>query len=92
MDKNVALIKTIVSSNMADRICEENGVKLFEVLTGFKNVAAKIREFEKENSYQCIMGYEESYGCLVGDRVRDKDGIAALMLLSEAAALYKNKD
>ena len=91
LDKNVALIKTIVSSNMADRICEENGVKLFEVLTGFKNVAAKIREFEKENSYKCIMGYEESYGCLVGDRVRDKDGIAALMLLSEAAALYKKQ-
>lgn len=91
LDKNVALIKTIVSSNMTDRICEENGVKLFEVLTGFKNVAAKIREFEKDNSYKCIMGYEESYGCLVGDKVRDKDGIAALMLLSEAAALYKKQ-
>ena len=91
LDKNVALIKTIVSSNMADRICEENGVKLFEVLTGFKNVASKIREFEKDNSYKCIMGYEESYGCLVGDRVRDKDGIVALMLLSEAATLYKKQ-
>ena len=91
LDKNVALIKTIVSSNMADKICKENNVKLFEVLTGFKNVAAKIREFEKENSYKCIMGYEESYGCLIGDKVRDKDGIAALMLLSEAAAFYKGQ-
>ena len=91
LDKNSALIKTIVSSNMTDRICEKNNVALFEVLTGFKNVAAKIREFEKENSYKCIMGFEESYGCLVGDEVRDKDGIAALMLLSEAAAFYKNK-
>ncbi len=91
LNKNVALIKTIVSSNMTDRICEENGVKLFEVLTGFKNVAAKIREFERDNSYKCIMGYEESYGCLVGDKVRDKDGIAALMLLSESAALYKKQ-
>lgn len=91
LNKNVALIKTIVSSNMTDRICKENEVKLFEVLTGFKNVAAKIREFEKDNSYKCIMGYEESYGCLVGDKVRDKDGIAALMLLSEAAALYKKQ-
>ena len=91
LDENVALIKTIVSSNMTDRICKENNVELFEVLTGFKNVAAKIREFEKENSYKCIMGYEESYGCLIGDKVRDKDGIAALMLLSEAAAFYKNK-
>ena len=88
---NSALIKTIVSSNMTDRICKENGVALFEVLTGFKNIASKIREFEKENSYECIMGYEESYGCLVGDKVRDKDGIAALMILSEAAAYYKDK-
>ena len=91
LDKKSALIKTIVSSNMADRICEENDVKLFEVLTGFKNVAAKIRQFERENSYKCIMGYEESYGCLVGDKVRDKDGIIALMLLSEAAAYYKKQ-
>ena len=91
LGKNVALIKTIVSSNMTDRICEENNVKLFEALTGFKNIAAKIREFEKEDSYKCIMGYEESYGCLIGDKVRDKDGIAALMLLSEAAAFYKSQ-
>ena len=89
LTENAALIKTIVSSNMTDRICKENGVKMFEALTGFKNIAEKIREFEKENSYECIMGYEESYGCLVGDKVRDKDGIAALMLLSEAAAYYK---
>ena len=91
LDKNVALIKTIVSSNMADKICKENNVKLFEVLSGFKNVDANIREFEKEKSYTCIMGYEESYGCLIGDKVRDKDGIAALMLLSEAAAFYKGQ-
>ena len=88
---NSALIKTIVSSNMADKICKQNGVQIFEVLTGFKNIAAKIREFEKESSYECIMGYEESYGCLVGNKVRDKDGIAALMLLAEAAAYYKDK-
>ena len=91
LEKNTALIKTIVSSNMTDRICEKNGVALFEVLTGFKNIAAKIKEFEEQNTYKCIMGYEESYGCLVGDKVRDKDGIAALMLLSEAAAYYKEK-
>ena len=91
LDKNVALIKTVVSSNMADKICEKNNVTIFEVLTGFKNIAAKIREFEKENTYKCIMGYEESYGCLIGDKVRDKDGIAALMILSEAAAYYKKQ-
>ncbi len=91
LKENTALIKTIVSSNMTDKICEKNNVALFEVLTGFKNIAAKIREFEKENTYNCIMGYEESYGCLVGDKVRDKDGIAAMMLLAEAAAYYKEQ-
>lgn len=91
LGENVALIKTIVSSNMTDKICEENSVKLFEVLTGFKNIAAKIKEFEEKNTYKCIMGYEESYGCLVGDDVRDKDGIIALMLLAEATAYYKEK-
>jgi len=91
LEPNTALIKTVVSSNMTDRICEQNGVALFETLTGFKNIAAKIKKFEKENSYKCIMGYEESYGCLVGDKVRDKDGIVATMLLAEAAAYYKEK-
>lgn len=91
LEENTALIKTIVSSNMTDRICEKNDVALFEVLTGFKNIAAKIKEFEEKNTYKCIMGYEESYGCLVGDKVRDKDGIVALMLLAEAAAYYKEK-
>ena len=91
LNENSALIKTIVSSNMTDRICEKNNVALFEVLTGFKNIAARIKEFDKYNTYKCIMGFEESYGCLVGDEVRDKDGIAALMILSEAAAVYKNK-
>lgn len=86
-----ALIKTIVSSNMTDRICKENGVAIFEVLTGFKNIAAKIKKFEEANSYKCIMGYEESYGCLIGDHARDKDGIVVDMLLSEAAAYYGTK-
>ncbi len=91
LEENTALIKTIVSSNMTDRICEKNGVALFETLTGFKNIAAKIKQFEEGNTYKCIMGYEESYGCLIGDKVRDKDGIAAMMLLAEAAAFYKEK-
>ena len=76
---------------MTDKICKENNVALFEVLTGFKNIAAKIKEFEEKDTYKCIMGYEESYGCLIGDEVRDKDGIVALMLLAEAATFYKEK-
>ena len=91
LPENPALIKTIVSSNMTDQICKVNGVALYEVLTGFKNIAGKIREFEAENSHKCIMGYEESYGCLIGDYARDKDGIIVVMLLSEATAYYKTK-
>lgn len=91
LPENPALIKTIVSSNMTDQICKVNGVALYEVLTGFKNIAGKIREFELANTHKCIMGYEESYGCLIGDHARDKDGIVVVMLLSEAAAYYKTK-
>ena len=91
LPENPALIKTIVSSNMADRICEYYGVKLFLALTGFKNIAARIRQFERDNSYNCIMGYEESYGCLIGTHARDKDGIIAIMLLCEIAAYYKKQ-
>ena len=91
LPENPALIKTVVSSNMTDQICKANGVALYEVLTGFKNIAAKIREFEKDNSHKCIMGFEESYGCLIGDHARDKDGIIVDMLMSEAAAYYKTQ-
>ena len=89
MPENQALIKTIVSSNMTDRICEYYGVELFLALTGFKNIAARIRQFEKTNSNNCIMGFEESYGCLIGTHARDKDGIIAVMMLCEIAAYYK---
>lgn len=89
MPENPALIKTIVSSNMTDRICEYYGVELFLELTGFKNIAARIRQFEKTNSNNCIMGFEESYGCLIGTHARDKDGIIAVMMLCEIAAYYK---
>ncbi len=89
LPENPALIKTIVSSNMTDRICEYYGVDLFLALTGFKNIAARIREFEENNSHTCIMGFEESYGCLIGTHARDKDGIIAVMMLCEIAAYYK---
>jgi len=91
LPENPALIKTIVSSTMTDSICNYYGVKLFLALTGFKNIASRIREFEKNNSYNCIMGFEESYGCLIGTHARDKDGIIAAMLLCEIVAYYKSK-
>ena len=85
-----ALITTIVSSNLAGAICKEYNIKLIEVLTGFKYIGEKIREFETNNNYKYEFGFEESYGCLIGTHARDKDGIAAVMMLCEAAAYYKS--
>ena len=84
-----AIIKTIVSSNLTDAIAKEYGVKLFSTLTGFKNIAKIIKDFETNNSYKCLFAYEESYGCIIGTHARDKDGIVAVMTICEAAAYYK---
>ena len=86
---NGALVTTIVSTNLAKAIAKEYNIKVFEVLTGFKFIGEKIRQFQTENSYTYQFGFEESYGCLFGTYARDKDGIAAVMMLSEAAAYYK---
>ena len=86
---NGAIIKTIVSSNLTDAIAKEYGVKLFSTLTGFKNIAKIIKDFETNNSYKCLFAYEESYGCIIGTHARDKDGIVAVMTICEAAAYYK---
>ena len=88
---NGALITTIVSTNLAKAIAKEYKLKLFEVLTGFKYIGEKIKQFEENNEYTYQFGFEESYGCLVGTHARDKDAIAAVMLLCEAAAFYKSK-
>ena len=88
---NGALITTIVSTNLAKAIAKEYNLKLFEVLTGFKYIGEKIKQFEETNEYTYQFGFEESYGCLVGTHARDKDAIAAVMLLCEAAAFYKSK-
>ena len=91
LPSNGALIKTIVSSNLADAIAKEYNVKLIEVLTGFKYIGEQIKSFEKNKNYEYLFGFEESYGCLVGTHARDKDGIVAVMLLCEAAAYYKKQ-
>ena len=91
LPSNGALIKTIVSSNLADAIAKEYNVKLIEVLTGFKYIGEQIKLFEKNKSYEYLFGFEESYGCLVGTHARDKDGIVAVMMLCEAAAYYKKQ-
>ncbi len=89
LPQNGALIKTIVSSNMADQMVKEYNIKLIEVLTGFKYIGEQIRVFEQNHKYEYIFGYEESYGCLVGTHARDKDAIVAVMALCETAAYYK---
>ena len=91
LPNNAVLITTIVSSNLAKAISNEYGIKLMEVLTGFKYIGEKMKEFEKTKEYTYEFGFEESYGCLIGDHARDKDGIVAVMMLCEAAAYYKKK-
>lgn len=90
--ENGVVIKSIVSSTMAKPITQKYNVKLEEVLTGFKYIGEKIKEYEINKKYEYIFGYEESYGCLVGTHARDKDAIVAVMLLCEAAAYYKEKN
>ena len=85
------LIKTIVSSNLADAIAKEYNLELIEVLTGFKNIGKVMRSAEENHDKTYVFGFEESYGCLIGDYARDKDGIAAVMALCEAAAYYKEQ-
>lgn len=87
-----ALIKTIVTTNMADAIAEHYGVKLIEVLTGFKYIGQQILGFEQSGTGEYLFGFEESYGCLIGTHARDKDAIVATMALCEAAAYYKTKN
>ena len=86
-----ALIKTIVTTNLADAIATGYGVKLIEVLTGFKFIGQQILGFEKSGKGSYLFGFEESYGCLIGTYARDKDAIVATMALCEAAAYYKTQ-
>ena len=86
-----ALIKTIVTSNMADAIAKYYDVKLIEVLTGFKYIGQQILSFEESGKGEYLFGFEESYGCLIGTHARDKDAIVATMALCEAAAFYKTQ-
>lgn len=89
LPKDGCLIKSIVTSNMAKAIAESYGVKLIDVLTGFKFIGQQILEFEKTGIGTYLFGFEESYGCLIGTYARDKDAIVATMALCEAATYYK---
>lgn len=89
MPENPALVKTIVTTNMADVMTKEYNVKEIEVLTGFKFIGEQIKLFEQTGSNQYIFGLEESYGCLAGTHARDKDAVVAVMCLCEVAAWCK---
>lgn len=86
---NGMLITTIVSSDLAKAIAKYYNLECPEVLTGFKNIGAVMKKAEENKDKTYVFGYEESYGCLIGDYARDKDGIAAVMALCEAACYYQ---
>ena len=81
-------VKSVVSTTMADRICQVQGVELMNVLTGFKYIGEKIKEFEETGEHTYLFGFEESMGYLAGTYARDKDAIVASMLIAEMACYY----
>ncbi|MCR4929335.1 MAG: phospho-sugar mutase, partial [Lachnospiraceae bacterium] len=91
MPENPALVKTIVTTNMADVITKAYNVTEIEVLTGFKYIGEQIKWFKERGTYNYVFGLEESYGCLAGTHARDKDAIVAVMCLCEVAAYCKKQ-
>ncbi len=88
---NAAAVKTIVTTSLAARIAESYGVEIFDVLTGFKFIGEKIKEWEADGSHTFVFGYEESFGYLSGTHSRDKDAVVASMLFAEMTAYYLDK-
>ncbi len=99
VNEKTAIVKTIVTSDLGERIAEKYGASVFNTLTGFKFIGEKIKEFEESKSkelgdnkgYRFLFGYEESFGYLAGTFVRDKDAVIASMLIIDMAQSYKNK-
>ncbi len=85
---NGAIIKTIVTSELGAEIAKSYGIEVFNTLTGFKFIGEKIEEFQNTGTHQFVLGYEESYGYLIGTHARDKDGVVTSMMISEMAAYY----
>jgi len=92
LPKNGVIIKTIVTTELAAAIAKAYGAAVVDVLTGFKYIGEKMTEYEETKQYTYLFGFEESYGCLPGTYARDKDGVAATMLIAEMAAWYKTKN
>ena len=91
MPENPALVETIVTTDMAKAVAAAYGVKLIEVLTGFKYIGEQMKLFEEQQTYHYVFGLEESYGCLAGTHARDKDACVAVMMLCEVASWYKKQ-
>jgi len=89
MPPNAAVVTTIVSTDLISRICQENGLPCFEVLTGFKYIGELIHKWEVDRSHHFLFGAEESYGYLIGTHSRDKDAIVMSCLIAEIALLMK---
>ena len=85
------VIKTIVTTELAAKIAESYGMEIMNVFTGFKYIGEKMTEFAEKKNHTYLIGFEESYGYLVGTHARDKDGVVASMLIAEMAAYYKTK-
>ena len=91
LPRNAAVLKSIVTTDMARAVAESYGVACFDTFTGFKFMAEKKGALEAAGTHQVVFSYEESYGYMVGDYVRDKDAVTASMLLAEMAAYYETK-
>lgn len=91
LPSNGVVLKSIVSSELATAIAKSFSIKMVDVLTGFKFIAEKIKQYEMDHTQTFLFGFEESYGYLVKPFVRDKDAIQALVLVAEVAAFYKKQ-
>lgn len=92
LPENGIVLKTIVTSEIGRAIAESFGIPTFDTLTGFKFIGEKIKEYEKTGKHTFLFGYEESYGYLIGDFVRDKDAVQAAIFAAEVAAFYKAQE
>jgi len=92
MPERPVMLKTIVTTELARRIAEENGLDCYDTFTGFKFMAEKKNSLESSGAGKVIFSYEESYGYMIGDYVRDKDAVTASMLIAEMAAWYAGRD
>ena len=91
LPENPIMVKSIVPSSLADAVAASHGVETINVLTGFKYIGSEIKKLEdKGEEERFILGFEESYGYLVGSAVRDKDAVVATLLISEMAAYYRS--